>query len=291
MVQVLRTTMLNKVTQQEHVSLEAQAWRVNFQERPSMADLRSVVITEPRNVHAVLSPVDVEEALASGRTDSGGSLIIVWMPPGVNTPPSIEHDVEVWMRDGASSGRQTPVRATIRTVRVIWHDSRALIYTTAEQLQDAIDAVVRFTVAEREVTALELAIDSTWASLDADAPLTHAVTSRQQKQQQHVNELTVLASRMQAMYLRVSKALEQLDPALGESSKRLYSELASAAVLWDRLDPLDEPIQFTLDQYELANTRLIEAKNAAMDHSHAMIGHVLEVGIIVLLLCQIRLFW
>ena len=256
-----------------------------------MADLRSVVIKEPRNAHAVLTPVDVEEALASGRTDSGGSLTIVWMPPGVNTPPSIEHDVEAWMRDGASSERQTPVRATIRTVRVIWHDSRALIYTSAEQLQDAIDAVVRFTVADRETTALELAIDSTWASLDANAPLTHAVTSRQQKQQQHVNELTELATRMQIVYLRVSKALEQLDPALSESSKRLYSELASAAVLWDRLDPLDEPIQFTLDQYELANTRLIEAKNAAMDHSHAMIGHVLEVGIIVLLICQIRLFW
>ena len=283
--------MLNKVTQQEHVSLEAQAWRVDFQERPSMADLRSVVIKEPRNAHAVLTPVDVEEALASGRTDSGGSLTIVWMPPGVNTPPSIEHDVEAWMRDGASSERQTPVRATICTVRVIWHDSRALIYTSAEQLQDAIDAVVRFTVADRETTALELAIDSTWASLDANAPLTHAVTSRQQKQQQHVNELTELATRMQIVYLRVSKALEQLDPALSESSKRLYSELASAAVLWDRLDPLDEPIQFTLDQYELANTRLIEAKNAAMDHSHAMIGHVLEVGIIVLLICQIRLFW
>ena len=93
------------------------------------------------------------------------------------------------------------------------------------------------------------------------------------------------------MYLRVSKALEQLDPALGKSSKRLYSELANAAVLWDRVEPLGEPIQFTLDQYELANTRLIEAKSAAREHSHAMIGHVLEVGIIVLLFYQIRMHW
>jgi len=289
MGQVLRTTMLNKVTQQEHVSLKAQAWRVDFQERPS--NLTSVVIKEPRNVNAVLTPIDMEEALASGRLESGGSLTIVWMPPGVNTPPSIEHDVETWMRDGASSARQTPVRATIRTVRVIWHDTRALIYTNAEQLQGAIDAVIRFTIAERETTALERAMDSTWASIDADASLTHAVTSRQQKQQQHVNELTELATRMKAMYLRVSKALEQLDPALGESSKRLYSELASAAVLWDRVEPLGEPIQFALDQYELSNTRLIEAKTAAMENSHALIGHALEVGIIVLLLCQLRLLW
>ena len=282
--------MLNKVTQQEQVSLQAKAWRVDFQQTPSTADLRSVVIKEPRNVNAVLTPVDVDEALASGRMASSGSLMIVWMAPGVNTPSNIEHDVEAWMRDGTNSVRQTPVRATIRTVRVIWLDSRALIYTTAEQLQDAIDAVVRFTVAEREVTALELAIDSTWASLDANAPLTHAVTSRQQEQQRHVNELTVLATRMQAMYLRVSKALEQLDPALSEASKRLYSELAAAAVLWDRVDPLDEPIQFALDQYELANTRLIDARTAARDHSHAMIGHVLEVGIILLLFYQIHLF-
>ena len=162
--------MLNKATQQEHVSLEAQAWRVDFQERPSMGDLGSVVIKEPRNVNAVLTPVDVKEALASGRTESDGSLTIVWMAPGVNTPSSIEYDVEAWMRDDANSVRQTPVRATIRTVRVIWHDSRALIYTTAEQLRDAIDAVIRFTVAERDVTALELAINSTWASLDANAP-------------------------------------------------------------------------------------------------------------------------
>ena len=282
--------MLNQVTQQEHVSLQAKAWRVDFQKTPSTAALRSVVIKEPRNANAVLTPVDVEEALASGRTASSGSLMIVWMAPGVNTPSGIEHDVEAWMRNGASSVRQTPVRATIRTVRVIWHDSRALIYTTAEQLQDAIDAVLRFTVAEREMTALELAMDSMWASLDANAPLTHAVTSRQQKQQRRVNELTELATRMYAMYLRVSKALEQLDPALGKSSKRLYSELANAAILWDRVDPLDESIQFALDQYELANTRLIEARTAAKERSHAMIGLVLEVGIILLLFYQIHLF-
>ena len=104
-----------------------------------------------------------------------------------------------------------------------------------------------------------------------------------------MNELTELATRMQIVYLRVSKALEQLDPALSKSSKRLYSELAGAAVLWDRLDPLDEPIQFALDQYELANARLIDAGTTARDHSHAMIGHVLEVGIILLLLYQVRL--
>jgi hypothetical protein len=36
---------------------------------------------------------------------------------------------------------------------------------------------------------------------------------------------------------------------------------------------------------------LIEAKTAAMENSHALIGHALEVGIIVLLLCQLRLLW
>jgi chromosome segregation ATPase len=133
-------------------------------------------------------------------------------------------------------------------------------------------------------------MDSAWAHLDADAPLTHAVTSRHQKRQQHVNEMTEMVARMRVTYLRLSNSLEQLDRTISESSKRLYSELTLAAGLYDRLDQLEEPIQFAQDQYELANTRLIEAKNAAREHLHAITEFGLELGIILLLVFQIRQF-
>jgi hypothetical protein len=283
--------MLDMSTLKEKATRKAQAWRVDFRETAGAADAEAIVIKEPRNLTAVLNPVDAEEMLADASADALGSLTILWVPPGVNTPPGVEHDAEAWMHVGAGPRKGALVRAGIRTVRVFWDEGRALIYANAESLPSALDAVVRFTVAQCDTLALETTMGSTWASIDANAPLTHFVTSRQQRQQQHVNELTELATRMKAMHLRVSNALEQLDRALDESSKRLYSELILAAALYDRIEQLEEPIQFALDQCELANTRLIEAKNAATENSNAMIGFVLEAGIIMLLFYGLHPFW
>ena len=82
---------------------------------------------------------------------------------------------------------------------------------------------------------------STWASIEADAAFTHAVTARHQKRQRHVNEMTEIATRMKMVWLRVSRSLEQLDPALADPSKRLFAELVSAASLYDRVEMLEDP--------------------------------------------------
>jgi hypothetical protein len=87
--------------------------------------------------------------------------------------------------------------------------------------------------------------------------------------------------------MRIETALEQLDPTLAEPSKRLYGELAIAAGLYDRAPRLGDPVQFASDHYELANTRLIEAKNATAERTNFLIGHILESLIIVLLLAEL----
>ena len=87
-------------------------------------------------------------------------------------------------------------------------------------------------------------------------------------------------------WLRVSRSIEQLDPALADPSKRLFAELASAASLYDRMEMLEDPIQFAMDQYELANTRLTEADQAHKELLHSIIGYIV---IIVLLIAQIVL--
>ena len=48
-----------------------------------------------------------------------------------------------------------------------------------------------------------------------------------------------------------------------------------------------QAIQFALDQYELANTRLIEAKQAYKERVNAVVGYVFEAAIIALLGYQI----
>jgi hypothetical protein len=279
--------MANALTQKEPKVIEARAWRVAFSARAEGADPAQIIIREPRNLVATVTPVEVQDTLSRRTPEDDGSLDIVWAPPGANFPANVEHEVESWVEDAATPTRRLPVRAGIRTVRVFWHDGRALLYANPEQVSDAIDAIVRFTLAEREITALEDAIASNWATIDADASLTHSVQRRDQRRQPHVDAMTRLATRMQTARLRVERALEQLDPRLSESSKRLYAELTEAASLHDRLDHVDEPIQFALDQYELANTRLIEAKTASLDRKHALVGHALEVAVVLLLLAEL----
>ena len=125
---------------------------------------------------------------------------------------------------------------------------------------DAIDAVLRFTIAERQTRALERQMTEMWSTINEHKSLVHAVKPRHQRFQNTVNTMTERATLMMAASLRLATALEQLDPALHGPSKRLYAELVLQGGLYDRLEMLEDPIEFAMDHYELANSRLIEAK-------------------------------
>ena len=71
-----------------------------------------------------------------------------------------------------------------------------------------------------------------------------------------------------------------MDPALNTPSKRLFAELVAAASLYDRIEMLEEPVQFTLDHYEISNTRLIETNLAREERINSILGY----GLITLLL-------
>ena len=180
------------------------------------------------------------------------------------------------------------MRADVRTLRVVWDESRALIYASSSDIRYALDAIVRFSVAQKEALALEMTMKSAWASIEADAGLTHAVTARQQKRQRHVNEMTEIATRMKVAWLRISRSLEQLDPTIPAPSKRLFAELVSASSLFDRVEMLEDPVQFALDHYEISNTRLIETGLARTERFSSIFGYGI---IIVLLLVQLAIMW
>jgi chromosome segregation ATPase len=142
-----------------------------------------------------------------------------------------------------------------------------------------MDAVARFALATRQTAALEARMAATWPEIKAHTPLTHAVTRQQQRLQPQVSALTEQATEMKAMHLRLQNALEQLDATLSGTSKRMFAELVEAAALHERTEMLEDPIQFALDHYELANWRLTEIGAARR-------GHVLEVLIVVILLAD-----
>lgn len=278
--------MVDFLVNEAETVVRPQAWRVEFAKgsKDFSEGIETIEVAEPRGVTALLVPLALSDALAQTSPRTNGILTVVWMPPGVNTPATIERDADDWMRGAGAQRKEANVRAEVRTIRVVWDQSRAVIYASRSDIRFALDAIVRFTVTQKEALALEATMKSAWASIETDANLTHAVSWRHQRLQRHVNEMTEVATRLKMAWLRVNRSLEQLDPILALPSKRVFSELVAAASLYDRVEMLEEPVQFALDHYEISNTRLIDTNLAREERINSIVGYGL---IVVLLVVQI----
>jgi hypothetical protein len=256
---------------------QAQAWRISFPAAAPAQQPALAVINEPINVVAVAAPIELTDALAASAPQDG-SLLVVWVPSATGNIVDLDTRLHAWIRRDLAPN-QSPVHASIKTVRVTCSDTRAVIYAAPEHLSDTMDAVARFTLAARQTTALEARMAATWPQIKTHTPLTHAVTRKQLRMQPQVDAMTERATEMKAMHLRLQTALEQLDPTLSGTSKRMFADLVEAAALHDRVEMLEDPIQFALDHYELANWRLTEI-------GAARTGKLLEVLIVVILLAD-----
>jgi hypothetical protein len=283
----------------DRLDIKAQAWRVSFSKSPPKNQSVFMTIREPEIVVTTALPIEVAEALSGSvsrtkpsRWRGSGAvaepawaekpLLLILVPADAANSKDMERQTKIiWPSEGESS-QERLIRAGIRTSRVFWSDDRAIIFAAAEQSRDAIDAVLRFTIAERQTRALERQMTEMWSAINEHKSLVHAVKTRHQRFQKTVNRMTEKATLMMAVSLRLATALEQLDPALNSASKRLYAELVHQGGLYDRLEMLEDPIEFAMDHYELANTRLIEAKTFTLETRLELLISVLLAGELII---------
>ena len=243
---------------------EARAWKIHFgvAETANRIGWRIHQVRGPDLVLAASEPIEVSQALDEPRAPAGDtSLALVWLP-GSNPSASLEEEMQGWL--GAPEEHEI-VRAGIRTVRVAWSSDRCVVYAPTEQFDDALDAVLRFTLAKRLTTSLEARILDVWADLDRDIPLSHSVGPWKFGAQKRVDARTERVTRLNAEFLRLQTAVEQLDVKLASASKRLYAELVLQGTIYDRMEMMEDPIEFVMDHYDNANTRLIESRNAGIE--------------------------
>lgn len=255
-------------------TLQVQAWRIAYLATLPEEQAALAVIREPSPLVAVANPIPLAEALAMPAAPED-QLLAIWVPPGAGNS-ELDAELQAFLARDLAKNR-SPFHASIKTIRVICSETRAVIHASPEQLADGMDAVARFALAARQTAALEVQMTATWSQIKAHTPLTHTIARRQERLQPQVNALTERAADMKTLQLRLQTALEQLDPALSGTSKRMYADLAEAAGLWNRLDMLEDPIQFALDHYELVNWRLSEAATARKSNT-------LEILIVIILL-------
>jgi len=273
-------------------SLPGVAYRITFApELPSGAE-PLVVVKQPIQRTAIAEHLDLSEVLSRVAEKPGepqdttlkvasdaavdSPLLLLCLPTAGGMIGDFERLIESWL---AEDSGVVPLRAGLRTSRVAWTNSRAVIYAGPQQMNEAANAVTRFVVAARQVAQLEQTMATAWSAIDAQAPTLHAISPRQQRQQVAVDALTEVAASMMSSFLRLESALEQLDPALSTASKRLFAEMVQQATLYERLEILEGPVEHAWDLCELANTRLIEANYAGKSQK-------LELWIVVLLVAE-----
>ena len=186
-------------------------------------------------------------------------MLLIWLPRAASGAPRLLYRIEAWVQDGAKS-KQPLVRASIRTVLVLWTERRAVIYSSLEELETAVNSVVRFTMAARQIDSLERQLAAAWGDVEDHVALTHAASHRSLRMQSDVNDMTEQATRMKVMYLRGRKRAPASRHVAFHAVATSILRTCAPGKTPDRLDMLDQPIQFLLDHYELSNTRLIEGR-------------------------------
>jgi hypothetical protein len=253
---------MNELVLPEQPLAGARAWRVAFDAADSGPDA-AILIREPHDAVVFTHPVEIDAALADSTDADDTSMLVIWLPTGDGVAADLERNLEAGLRGPAHD--RPVLRASIRVIRVVWTDRRVVVYAPSPQWPDALDAVLRFTLMARETSTLEVQMKAVWTALDKHVPLSRALSIREGRLQSRVNEMTEMVTRMRNSYLRMQSAVVQTDLRLTSTSKRLCAELMLQAAIHDRLDVLDEPIEFAMNHYEIANTRLIEHRNASIE--------------------------
>ncbi len=255
------------------------AWRISFSKDAVASDNSVAIVTEPGRVWAHKTSLEIEYALQQSTSSPGEFLDLVWIEQGADVPWDPEKRVEEWLAADTHSPRRI-IRAGLRTIQIIWSPGRAVVFAPAEHLSDAQDAIIRFTSVAWQTQALEQDMREVWPILESHIPLLHSVTRKQLKLQGEVDAMTERTNRMSLALTKLDEPLEQLSPSLTPTSKRLFDELCLQGAIEERLEAIEDPIDNAVEHYEMANDRLIEARNASS-------GRFMETLIVMVLLLEL----
>lgn len=242
-------------------------------------------IAEPADVFASGFALDPQALLQDPPREGAERLTVLWVAEGSASSIS-EAQRDAWLAAALNHDFPKPLRASMRGTRITFGPARALITGPHDVLNDALDALLRFAQVEGALQKLEHDVHGNWDAVAEDSPLLHEPGAIARERRPSVATRMQEAAGMKASFLRISLAAEQLDPRLTDASKRLFGELANAAAIYDRIEMLDDPVQFMLDHYEIILTRKDEMGARNEENHAAFWSHALEVVIILVLLYQ-----
>jgi hypothetical protein len=223
-------------------------------------------ILEPNPAHAA-PPLGPEEGLEVLFTPSAGKAASESATPA-----------GPWL--AAAPGETVSIKAGEMSVR--WRPGRAVVSAPTRLAVPALRAVVDFAYYDAALRTVEAAILNNWTAVEADAPLTSAVSDQEFKSAGQIDARMrdVIALRLQ--FARIEPRVLCPDPNLPEAAYALGEALREAAHCESRAEAADGQIESQEYVYELSSQR-------RGDHHHARKGYLIEIVIVALLAAELVL--
>lgn len=224
--------------------------------------------SEPEPSYAVKEPMPVEQLLKNeNKANAPEEFHFLFLPDALSAMdlPKEESAIELFAKPN----------------KIIWQPHRTVVSGGQNLPEEMFMALVEFAFLEGALRKLESKLNGYFGVCSNDIPLTHAVDSSGLRRQAHVNEMTrqVTSSRME--FVRLVPCFDHLYARLAPHAKQVIGELAKKTGVWnDRVEAVDDQLEFLEDVYERANDRLTEFRYFKREST-------LELWIIALLVLEV----
>jgi hypothetical protein len=215
-----------------------------------------------------------------GAADTTGILHIAWITGG-----TADERQELGQDGMAGSPTPDPMATVVfadEELTVEWRPGLAVVRSPVDRNQSLLAALIDFAFFEGALRQLEVALVGCEAQADADVGRGYGIRWRDRRHWRRFRETTEACARLRAAFVQIRPGLEQGAPGLPARGRRLASRLRRRIQAPTRLEGFSERLEFCEDLYEGANDRVA-------DFRWYLGGHVLEIGIIVLLLAEVVL--
>jgi hypothetical protein len=237
--------------------------------------------THPRRATAVEEDVAIDalEAASLG-ADSSDACVVLCVPDGA-VAASREQARAVWGRnEGADAERALLIEHG--GVSLEWRPGLALVQGRDDARNDVVAALVDFAFYEGALRALERDVESAELASEADVALAHRVRYRDRARWARLTACAEKCTRMRLAFARLEPRLGAPASTLSPGARSWMSRLIQKSEVEDRLEAVSDRLEALEELYEGATQRVSE-------YRWYVVGHALEIGIIVILLFECAL--
>lgn len=163
-----------------------------------------------------------------------------------------------------------------------WRPGLAVAQCRAENREAVVAALVEFTFYERELRALEKSVETGHFDAERDIEIGHRVKQRDHRQWPRLFDAGEQFSRLRLAFSRLEPLLGEPSRAVPSLGRKWLFRLLRRASIETRLESLSDRLEALEEFYEAATQRISEYRWYREEH-------LLEIGIIVLLLLECAL--